>query len=71
MFVEVKTRTTKSFGLADESLTNKQINSLKKALAVYLFKYKYNQNNVRLDLFAIQIERHKKIAKIKHYKDIF
>ncbi len=71
VFIEVKTKTSTSFGSADSSLTNKQINNLKKALSIYLYRHKYDQNKVRLDLFAIDIDKFKKIAKIKHYKDIF
>lgn len=71
VFVEVKTRTTSAFGSADESLRRTQIKNLKKALAIYLYKNNYNQNNVRLDLIAIDVDKNNKSANIKHYKDIF
>lgn len=71
IFIEVKTRTQSAYGTADESLTARQIKNLKKALSIYLFKHNYDQNNVRLDLFAIDLDKLNKTAKIKHYKDIF
>jgi len=71
VFIEVKTKTSNAFGCADEAITSRQIKNLKKALSIYLYKHRYSQNNIGLDLFAIDIDKFKKTAKIKHYKDIF
>ncbi len=71
IFVEVKTRTSKIFGEADETLRTKQIKTLKKAISIYCFRNKINMNFIRLDLIAIDINKLKKTANIKHYKNIF
>lgn len=72
VFVEVKTRTSEKFGRAEESIFENKTSNLKKAIGIYL------QNNrkivkyadLRLDLIAIEIDKSRKLAKIKHYKDI-
>lgn len=68
VFVEVKTRQKNNFPEADESLSSKQINSLKKAIKIYSAQNKIALEKTRLDLVAIDIE--KRNAKIKHYKEI-
>jgi putative endonuclease len=71
VFVEVKTRTTNTSGSADDSLTRKQINNLKKTLNLYLYSKHYSRDKARLDLLVIDIDKNKKIARIKHYRDIY
>ena len=70
VFVEVKTRTSKIFGGADETITHSKIENLKQAVSAYLMSVKNKKGDFRLDLISIDIEKDKKIAKIKHYKDI-
>lgn len=70
VFVEVKTRTSNKYGLADESITRKKIKNLKYAIKKYLNYTKTDYNDIRADLIAVDINKDKKIAKIKHYKDI-
>jgi len=71
IFVEVKTRASKILGPADEAISSQKIKSLKKAIEEYVYSKNITSKNIRLDLISIDIDRHKKIAKIKHYKDIF
>ena len=71
VFVEVKTRSSDIFGKAEESLNSKKNNNLKKAIMQYININKIDPNNVRLDLIAINLSIDKKIANIKHFKDIF
>ena len=70
-FIEVKTRTTNSLGLADEMLNPKKIHNLKKAISIYLNNHNTEQyNDIRLDFISIDINKNNKTAKLKHYKDI-
>ena len=71
IFIEVKTRTSDSFGQAEEAMTQAKIGKLKKARNHYLVVNNFDPEQVRFDLLAIDIDRVKKIAKIKHYLDIF
>lgn len=70
VFVEVKTRTSNIYGEADETVYEKKTENLKKAIEKYVFINNLNPELTRLDLVAIDINRDKKIAKIKHYLDI-
>lgn len=68
-FVEVKTRWTKNFGLAEEGLTIHQKKRLLKAIYTYL----QSQKKIwswRCDLVAIQFANSSQ-ATIKHFTDIF
>jgi len=71
VFFEVKTRTSKILGAAEEAISGKKINNLKKAIGFYIAENKIKANNTRLDFIAINIDKYKKIANIKHFRDIF
>lgn len=70
VFIEVKTRMSSILGSANDAFSQKKMNTLKKALAYYIYDKNVNENYVRLDLIAIDINRKNKIAKIKHYNDV-
>ena len=70
VFVEVKTRTNSNFGVAEEAICQRKIKRLNNAINLYLNYKKIIDDNFRLDYIAININKLKKIAKIKHFKDI-
>ena len=70
VFIEVKTRLSYVFGQADEAMTPGKINNFKQAAEVYLFSNNLDDKDVRLDFISVDLDKVKKIAKIKHYKDI-
>ncbi|MBL7058329.1 YraN family protein [Patescibacteria group bacterium] len=70
-FVEVKTRTSKTYGEADEMISRQKIKNLKKGIGLYLNTLnKERYNDVSLDFISIDIDKISKCAKIKHYKNI-
>jgi len=71
VLIEVKTRVSKYDNSAEENFSRRKINNLIKALEIYTARNKINPENTRLDLITIDINKAKKIAKIKHYKDVF
>ncbi len=71
IFIEVKTRTSKYLGAAEDSLYSSQIKNLKKAITNYCYKNYKNLSLIRLDFIAIDIDKKNKTIKIKHYKNIF
>jgi len=71
VFIEVKTRTSRIYGGADAAITSKKIKNIKKAMQMYMNYKNISGDKVRLDLICIDIYRPEKIAKIKHYKEIF
>ncbi len=70
IFIEVKTRTSRVYGSADEGMTRSKITNLKKAVRAYSYRHKIDLNQVRVDLIAVDLDKIKKLAKIKHYKEI-
>jgi putative endonuclease len=70
VFIEVKTRTSNTFGRADEAVSERKINNLLKVMDEYLFTRKIDPDKARLDLIAIDINKLKKVAKIRHYRNI-
>ncbi|MEA3463743.1 MAG: YraN family protein [Patescibacteria group bacterium] len=72
VFIEVKTRTSNKYGEADEGINNRKLKNLKYAVKRYLCDNgnRIIYRNIRADLIAVDIDRNKRIAKIKHYKDI-
>jgi len=71
VFVEVKTRTSDSLGEAEEAMDSLKIKNLKKAMQEYALVHNYNFDDLRGDLVAIRIDKSRKIANIKHYRDVF
>jgi putative endonuclease len=70
VFVEVKTRTNDNLGPVEDCFSQQKLNNLKTAINNYLENKKIYGENFRLDLITVKIEKLKKIAKIKHFKDI-
>ncbi len=71
IFVEVKTRTSGMLGAPEEAMGNQKIKNLKKAMEAYALVHNHDFDELRGDLIAVIIDKQKKIANIKHYKDVF
>jgi len=71
VFVEVKTRSSKQFGSADEAMTWFKMNNFNRAIELFLARKNIETEDIRADLIAIDIDRTKRMAKLKHYRDIF
>ena len=71
-FIEVKTRLSgNNLEGADYAITSRKIGNLKKGIRKFINRNKIDENLIRLDLIAVDISKEAKIAKIKHYIDIF
>jgi putative endonuclease len=70
IFIEVKTRLSQKFGTADEAISWVKLNNFNRAIELFLVQRNLETDDIRADLISIDINRSKKIAKIKHYKDI-
>lgn len=71
IFIEVKTRQAASVGPAEDALKLSQIKDLKRAITAYCYHKNVNVNDSQLDFIAIDLNRARKTAKIKHFKNIF
>ncbi|MDD4333436.1 MAG: YraN family protein [Patescibacteria group bacterium] len=70
VFIEVKTRTSSIFGEADEAFSSTKMRRFRTAVANYIFENNIDENFVKIDLISVDINKYKKIAKIRHFKDI-
>jgi putative endonuclease len=71
VFIEVKTRLQTPDSLSENPLTSRQALNLKRAIIAYCFKNRLNPETARLDLIVILVDRAKKLARLKHYRNIF
>ncbi len=68
VFFEVKYRTNKNFGRAEESVNVSKISKIEKAAKFYIERfYKGNRKSFRIDIIAIN---NFDTFEIKHYKNI-
>lgn len=68
IFVEVKTRSSLSFGYPEEFVDEKKINKILEGADQYLFENNWN-GNVRYDIVSIQLGRG--APQIDHFEDAF
>ena len=68
-FIEVKTRTSKSFGLPEESISQKKMDNLKRA-AVFFLEQNTQYTNIQFDVFAITIHKNE-VQEIFVIEDVF
>jgi putative endonuclease len=72
VFFEVKTRTNMNLGQANEAFSQRKMKNMKKAIILYFKKNFLKETTAfRLDFISIDIDKNKKTAKIRHYKEIF
>lgn len=68
VFVEIKTRNSKNYGLPSESVTTKKLEHIYKCAEYYLFCKNLQQKNVRIDVIEIMIQ--KDTCTINHIKQV-
>ena len=68
VFVEIKSRTSKEFGLPSESVTQRKIKHMLKAIQYYLYKRHLENANIRIDVIEVYV--HENEYKINHIKQI-
>lgn len=68
VFIEIKSRTNKEFGLPSESVTSKKIEHILKAAEYYLYIRNLENQPTRIDVIEIYI--HKTQIKINHLKQV-
>lgn len=70
IFIEVKTRYSKEFGLPEESITPRKISFLLRAIDFYIVSHPQALKALRLDAVVIEFENPKKISRIEHITNI-
>jgi putative endonuclease len=70
VFVEVKARTSRRFGLPEEALTKKKRQRLIKAALTYLDTHQIFEANWRFDFIAIEWSSRGDLRRIEHFVDV-
>ena len=69
LFCEVKTRTSSDYGYPEEAVNYFKLKHLFKAIQLYLNRWP-TEKFWRLDIISVEIDRVKKTAKIRQFKNI-
>lgn len=70
VFIEVKTRTSRNFGLPEEAITQGKQERILLAAQSYLLEKSFSEQNCRIDSIAVEINQAKRRAKIRHFQNI-
>lgn len=70
IFIEVKTRISQSFGPAEDAFAFTKSERFRRGIEMFIKNHKIYEDNIRADLITVDVDRLKKTAKIKHFKDI-
>ncbi len=70
VFIEVKSKRTSIVGLAEDNLSSSKLKKIKKAAERYLSLNNNYTQEIRFDAITIDFELNKKMANIKHFKNI-
>ena len=69
VFVEVKTRTENSYGWPEQAVNFSKQKKIFKTAERYLQDYKGAVKNYRVDVISVEINKIKKKAEIRHFKN--
>ena len=70
VYVEVKTRLSRNFGLPEEAVDQLKKEKIEEAALKYIEEQQLNTDNWRIDCIAIEIDKIKQKVKIRHHKGI-
>lgn len=69
VFVEVKARTSGSFGLPEESVGRTKLRKMKKTIMKYLIENRF-YGYWRIDVIAIQLKSFDELRDLRHYMNV-
>lgn len=67
VFVEVKTRTSDTFGKPEDSVTSAKIEKMHKAALMWLQSHPDAPDDWRMDVIAIRLDRQNKLLDLQHF----
>lgn len=71
VFVEVKTRTSKAFGLPEDNVTPAKMKKLVNAALIWLEEHPCSSDNWRIDVIAIILSPERKLVDLEHFINAF
>lgn len=70
VFVEVKTRTTETFGLPEASVTPEKLEKIQNAGLLWLQEHPDSPEDWRVDVIAIVLDKHNRLKDIRHFINV-
>jgi putative endonuclease len=70
VFVEVKCRRTRAFGLPQESITQKRFEHLARAIECYIRDRGLSPASYRIDVIALEVDNRGRVARYEHLQGI-
>lgn len=70
VFIEVKTRSSQSFGSPQEALTLWKLERLRRAVQIYCIQKNIQKHGVRMDAVSVEIGQSRSDIKITHFRNI-
>lgn len=70
IFIEVKTRISQIYGSAENAFAFTKSERFRRGIEMFIKNNRMSADDIRADLITVDIDRLKKTAKIKHFKDI-
>ena len=70
VFVEVKTRTTQTFGMPEDSVTPAKLERIQNAGLIWLQEHPEAPGDWRIDVVAILMDSHHQVQDIKHFVNV-
>jgi len=71
VFVEVKTRTSDTFGAPEDSVTPAKIEKLRNAALMWLQAHPDSPDDWRVDVVAILMDRQNHVLDLQHFTDAY
>jgi len=71
VFVEVKTRTSDTFGSPEDSITSAKLEKIQNAALMWLQAHPDAPDDWRLDVIAILIDRQNNLLDLQHFVDAY
>lgn len=71
IFVEVKTRTTDTFGAPEDSVTPAKVERMQSAAMMWLQAHPEAPDDWRMDVIAILIDHQNKVLDLQHFVNIY
>ena len=70
VFVEVKTRTSDSFGDPESSITDAKLERIQNAALLWLQDHVEASDDWRIDVVAVNLDHRKKLKEIQHFINV-
>ncbi len=70
IFIEVKTRTSKTFGFPEESVTSEKLGKLVDTAMLWLQEHPNSSDHWRIDVIAILLDRQHALIDLEHFINV-